>query len=173
MKQFIMIAAMDLNRGIGAHGTLPWHVPEDMRFFKEMTLSGGGKNAVIMGRRTWESIPEKFRPLVGRMNIVLTRHPDHFLSVAGCETARSLEEAVNLAEASGAAEIFVIGGALVFAEAIELSNCKELILTIIDAEFECDVFFPDYSKRFMRQESLGEFHSKNYSGHFLKFARIP
>lgn len=102
---------------IGRDGGMPWHVPEDLAHFKAVTLGA----AVVMGRRTWESFPDRFRPLPGRRNIVLT-HDDSW-EADGAERARSLDEALALV---GAADVWVIGGGSLYAEAIERADVIEL-----------------------------------------------
>jgi len=114
---------------IGRGGTLPWHLPEDLRHFKRITLG----HPIIMGRRTWESIG---RPLPGRRSIVVTHNPRW--QAPGAERAASLPQA--LAMCGDATEIFVIGGAQLFAEALPLA--QRVFLTAIDADFEGDTFFP-------------------------------
>ncbi len=98
-----LIAAVARNRALGKDGQLLWHLPEDMRYFRETTR---GK-PVIMGRKTWESLPDAFRPLPGRRNIVISRNPAY--EAPGATLAGSLEEAVRLTQDD--AEVFVIGGA--------------------------------------------------------------
>jgi dihydrofolate reductase len=124
-----LIVAWAHNRVIGRAGSLPWHLPEDLRRFKQTTMG----HPIVMGRRTWDSIG---RPLPGRRSIVVTRNP-HW-TAAGCERAASLGQALALCE--GAPEVFVIGGAQLFAQA--LPRAQRLILTEIDADFEGDTFFP-------------------------------
>lgn len=126
--QLTLIVAVDRNNGIGVNNTLPWRLPEDLAFFKK-TTSG---HAIIMGRKTFDSIG---RPLPNRRNIVVTRNPGW--QHAGVERAASLHEAAALA---GAGEVFVIGGAQIYREALPLA--QRLIVTEIDADFECDAFFP-------------------------------
>lgn len=119
---------------IGAQGDMPWHLPEDLQRFKELT-SG---TAVVMGRRTWESFPERFRPLPGRVNVVITSTD----SVAGADAvAGSLAEALDAASrlAPGAG-VWVIGGGRVYGEALPL--CDELEVTEIDFEVVGDTFAP-------------------------------
>ena len=128
-----LIAAVARNRIIGKDNQLLWHLPDDMRHFRETTH---GK-AVIMGRKTWESLPEKFRPLPGRNNIVVSRNPDYVAS--GATVATSLAEAVILA-GNRENEVFVIGGADLYRQA--LPTADRLYLTEITADFAGDVFFP-------------------------------
>lgn len=117
---------------IGRDGAMPWHVPEDLAHFKRTTLN----HPVIMGRRTWDSLPPRFRPLPGRVNIVVTRQPDW--QAAGARRASSLHEALQWCEPAERA--WVIGGAQIYAQALPLAD--ELVVTEIDAEVEGDAFAP-------------------------------
>ena len=135
-----LIVAWARDRVIGRAGTLPWHLPEDLRHFKRITLG----HPIVMGRRTWESIG---RPLPGRRSIVVTRNP-HW-SAPGCERAGSLAQALALC--AGAGEAFVIGGAGLFAEALPLA--QRLFLTQIDADFEGDTRFPPVDLAAWRETS--------------------
>jgi len=117
---------------IGKDGVMPWHLPEDLAHFKRVTLS----HPVIMGRKTWDSIPPRFRPLPGRRNIVVTRQVD--FDQNGALRASSLREALQLCE--NAPQVWVIGGAQVYAQALPLAD--ELVVTEIDADFEGDAFAP-------------------------------
>ena len=129
-----LIFARARNGVIGKAGGLPWHLPEDMAHFKQVTMG----RPVIMGRKTWESLPERFRPLPGRANIVVTRQPDW--RAQGAMRAASLSEAVALCAGEGQA--WVIGGAVIFADALPLANTAEV--TEIEADFEGDVFAPRF-----------------------------
>ena len=141
MDRVAIIAAIGKNRELGLHGKLLWYIPEDMRRFKEITTG----HPVIMGRKTWESLPEKFRPLPGRTNIVVTRQEDYRAS--GATVVNSLEEARAVAaRAPGADEIFVIGGGELYAAALPFAN--RLYLTLVDDTPLADVFFPSYEDDF-------------------------
>jgi dihydrofolate reductase len=129
-----LVAAVARNGVIGRDGGIPWRIPEDMQRFRALTVG----HPVVMGRRTWESLPERFRPLPGRRNIVVTR--DSGWSREGTERAGSLEEALELA--ADAERVSVIGGAAVYASALPLAD--ELALTEIDADVEGDTFFPAF-----------------------------
>lgn len=122
---------------IGAQGGMPWHVPEDLAHFKATTLGA----PVVMGRRTWESFPERFRPLPGRRNIVVTRQDDW--TDAGAERAASLEEALTMAGETGPDRIWVIGGGQLYREAIALAD--RLDVTELDLEVDGDTRAPDRS----------------------------
>jgi len=129
-----LIAAHARNRVIGRRNALPWRLPEDLRRFRSLTTG----HPVIMGRKTYESIVAALgRPLPGRLNIVVTRSPGY--AAPGCIVAASLEAAV--AGAAPATEVFVIGGAEIYREA--LAGAYRLHLTEIDADFEGDAWFPD------------------------------
>ncbi|QQR89286.1 MAG: dihydrofolate reductase [Myxococcales bacterium] len=150
---FACIAALDQQRGIGAGGNLPWHLPEDMAYFRKITTTSkqGLTNAVIMGRKTWESIPEPYRPLAGRTNIVLSRNKRNGLP-GSVHAALSFEDALTncktLQQLQRVDQLFVIGGAQLYAHAIALTQCKRLFLTRIEAAFECDAFFPPFESDF-------------------------
>lgn len=130
---------------IGARGGMPWHVPEDLAHFKEVTAGA----PVVMGRRTWESLPERFRPLPGRRNIVVTRSSDW--SAPGAERAASLEDALSAAAVpslapgsvrpAGPDRVWVIGGGELFRESIDLADRLEV--TELDLEVDGDTFAPD------------------------------
>lgn len=126
-----LIAAVARNGVIGIGNRLPWRLPADLRRFKTLTVG----HTVIMGRKTWESLPAAFRPLPGRRNVVMTRDPGY--CAAGATVAASLEAAIGAADGNDA---FVIGGAELYAAALPLADRLEL--TEIDASFEGDSFFP-------------------------------
>lgn len=118
---------------IGNHNALPWHLPEDMAHFKRSTLGC----PVIMGRKTWDSLPPKFRPLPGRLNVVVTRQTDWTLE--GAVVANSLDAACAACPPDSTA--WVIGGAELYAQALALASTA--VVTEIDADFAGDAFVPD------------------------------
>jgi dihydrofolate reductase len=126
-----LIAAVARNGVIGVDNRLPWHLPADLKHFKQLTTG----HTVIMGRKTWESLPAKFRPLPGRHNIVVTRNGEY--RAEGATVATSLPAAVAAAQSS---EAFVIGGAELYAAALALADCLQL--TEIAADFDGDTHFP-------------------------------
>lgn len=128
-----LIVAMSENRVIGVANDLPWHLPADLKYFKAQTL---GK-PIIMGRKTYESIG---RPLPGRRNIVVTR--THDWAAQGVEAASSLEQAILLAEAGGAPEVMITGGAQIYAQAID--KVDRLYITEVALRLEGDSYFPDF-----------------------------
>jgi dihydrofolate reductase len=129
-----LIIAKAANGVIGKHNALPWHLPEDMAHFKRTTLGC----PVIMGRKTWDSLPVKFRPLPGRLNVVVTRQANWQATGAVC--AHSLEEACRLCPAD--CDAWVIGGAEIYAQAMPLASSA--MVTEIDAQFEGDAFAPQF-----------------------------
>ena len=146
---------------IGLAGTMPWHLPEDLAHFKRTTLGC----PVIMGRKTWESIPPKFRPLPGRLNVVVTRQRDW--QAAGARVAHSLPEATALC--SDAAHAWVIGGAEIYAQALPLAATA--VVTEIDAEFAGDAFAPQLGSEWSEtsRESHVSATGLNYS--FVNYTR--
>ncbi|MFB0934610.1 MAG: dihydrofolate reductase [Propionivibrio sp.] len=141
-----LIAAVARNRVIGKDNQLLWHLPGDMRHFRETTR---GK-PVIMGRRTWESLPEKFRPLPGRLNVVVSRDPRY--AAPGATLAGSLEDAIEIA--GSAEETFVIGGAELYRQALPFAN--RLYLTEIAADFGGDTWFPEIHPEDWRETSRSQ-----------------
>ena len=160
-RTFQLVVAATRQLGIGRNGSLPWKLPGDMAYFKDITsktADGDKKNAVIMGRNTWESIPAKFRPLKNRVNVVLSRRQsdenDSSSANGNARTAsesdvlrcNSLASAMSLltgAEFKDQLEhIFVIGGGQVYKEAIEASECAVIHMTAVESDTECDTFFP-------------------------------
>jgi dihydrofolate reductase len=130
-RRVTMIWAQAQGGVIGAAGGIPWHVPEDGRHFRELTVGG----AVIMGRTTWDSLPDRFRPLPGRRNIVLTR--DAAWSASGADAAGSIAAALTLA---GEADAWIIGGAQVYADA--MAQADRLEVTELDLGVEGDAYAP-------------------------------
>ncbi len=146
---FNIIVAMDSNRGIGKNGRLPWHLPADLKHFKEVTTQTDDarkKNAVIMGRKTWESLPEKFRPLPERINVVLTRDKELELPEAVFKGNHFKAIFQRLENQSG--EIFVIGGGQILNQAIQYPECQRIYATHVRKNFDCDTFFPNFKKDF-------------------------
>lgn len=170
---FSLIAAADSKMGIGKNGKLPWDLklPTDLAFFHKTTC-GRGKNAVIMGRTTWESIPKNRRPLKERLNIVLT-HQNSYPLPAEVLRSASLEETLQKAGQKNAEEIFVIGGAKVFAEAICHPNCTTIFLTEVSGDFKCDTFFPKIDPAKFKKVSESATREENgIKFRFVKYQRL-
>jgi dihydrofolate reductase len=145
-----IIAAVARNGVIGHDNQLPWRLPEDMKRFRDLTMG----HAVVMGRKTWDSLPAKYRPLPGRRNIVVSRNPG--FAAEGAEVADSIAGALKLAAEDP--EIFVMGGADLYAQALPVAD--RLQLTEIDADCEGNVYFPPVDrfrwKEVERREGTGE-----------------
>lgn len=147
MARINLIYARSANGVIGKDGVMPWHLPEDLAHFKQLTHGC----PVIMGRKTWDSLPPRFRPLPGRANIVITRDKNY--RAEGVLIAASLDAALDIAakeaEHSGAREIAVIGGSAIFAET--LPRADRIELTEVHARPEGDVTFPAYAREQWRE----------------------
>jgi dihydrofolate reductase len=170
VKTFAIVAAVDDAGGLGRDGDLVWHLPGDLRYFREVTSRTNGaltRNAVVMGRLTWESIPERFRPLADRLNVVITRQPDYGLP-GDALRAGSLEQALDLVNALEDVEsVFVVGGGQIYREAIRHPGCGQVLLTHVQGTFDCDVFFPDLPEEFTQQSlspvETGDAHPYRYA----------
>ena len=153
-----LIAAIAENNCIGKNNSLPWHIPEDLKHFKEIT---SGK-IVLMGRKTWESIPEKFRPLPKRTNIVITRQKD-FSVPAGVEVYQEIEPALA---AHPDEEIVVIGGAEIYRQTVDWAD--RLYITEVDQTVDGDAFFPEIAPTLWK-----EVEREKYDGFsFVNYQRI-
>ncbi|KAH6963761.1 dihydrofolate reductase-like domain-containing protein [Fusarium avenaceum] len=152
--ELTLIVAATRNMGIGVHGAMPWQgLRKEMKYFARVTTrlppqtSSPSLNAVIMGRKTWDSIPTKFRPLKDRLNIVISRSAPSTLpeTVEPSEPVRvqSLELALQYARTrNDISRVFVIGGAQIYDAALKLPEARRILLTSIERDFDCDTFFP-------------------------------
>lgn len=158
-KEIVLIAVVASDGGIGVHGDLLWHLPGDLKHFKQLT-SG---HPVIMGRKTWESLPK--RPLPGRQNIVLTGDGTYIAN--GAETADSVVQALNKAEGS---RVFVIGGGNVYRQLLPFAT--ELQLTEVDAIHDnADTYFPKVNKREWFVKSSEKIEEKGLTYRFVTYKR--
>jgi dihydrofolate reductase len=162
--QINLIWAQARNRVIGKDGTMPWHLPEDLAHLKRTTLG----YPVIMGRKTWDSIPPKFQPLPGRTNIVLTRQMDW--SKNGAQRASDLREALLFCEqlASKPQAVWIIGGAQIYAQAMPLA--QQAVVTEIEADFEGDSFAPQFDAGW--HETAREAHVSSGGLHYSFVTRV-
>lgn len=160
---FYVIAACCRNNGIGMDNALPWKLKNELAYFNRMTTEPpepDHKNIVIMGRKTWSSIPPKYRPLSDRTNVVLSRtvatiedrdSVDHIFS--------SLPDALEgLSELRKKGQVWIIGGQSVYEEAVKMKECKRIYLTRIDHDFDCDTFFPNIDEELYEQKPLPDPH---------------
>ena len=143
-----LIAAVAENGVIGKDNQLPWHLPADLQYFKKTTIG----HPIIMGRKNFESIG---RMLPGRTNIVLTRNPDFAAENAELRIANSLKEAFDIAQKTGTAECFVIGGAEIYKEALPF--CQKLYITRVRKTFEGNTYMPEFEKGFRRISCVNNF----------------
>ena len=159
--QLHLIYARARNGVIGRDNTLPWHLPEDLAHFKRLTLGC----PVIMGRKTWDSLPPKFRPLPGRSNIVITRQPDWHN--VGAIAAHGLEAALSLC--AQAEHVWVIGGAQIYAQALPLAATVEV--TEIDADFAGDAYAPALGAQWREHQREAHTAANGLSYSFVRCVR--
>jgi len=148
---FSIIAAVDQKMGIGINNKLPWDLKADLKHFSDISI-GNKKNACIMGLNTWKSLPEKFRPLKSRLNVVLSKEPKPDLP-SGVLNFQSFDEALGVLSKLNLEEIFVIGGAMLYATTIAHPACQKIYLTEIENVFDCDTFFPAMPPDFKKTEA--------------------
>ena len=148
-RRISLIAAIAAkSRALGNGGRLPWRLPAEQAYFKRITEG----HPVIMGRKTWESLPTTVRPLPGRTNIVISRQDGY--EASGASVVSTLEEAFVLgARAPGAHEIFIIGGGELYT--LALPHASRLYLTLVEDEPEADTFFPEYENEFLQKVADG------------------
>ena len=156
-----LIYARTTNGVIGANNTLPWHLPEDLAHFKRHTLGC----PVIMGRKTWDSLPPKFRPLPGRLNLVVTRQPDW--QTQGTQAADSLQDA--LAQCGDAPDAWVIGGAQIYAQALPMAH--SVVVTEIDLQVDGDAFAPELGSAWCETNRQRHVSAKGLAYSFVHYQR--
>ena len=170
LSSIILIAAIGKNQELGRNNDLLWRLKSDMQFFK--TLTSG--HWVIMGRKSWESLPPRFRPLPNRTNAVISRNAD--FSAEGAHVFSNLQSAIDEARNSQAEKIFIIGGAQIYRQALEENVVDEMYLTHVEGSFgDADVFFPKIENADWKIEKLGRFEmdeSNEFSGTFFHYQKI-
>ena len=162
-----IIVAVDENNVIGKDNALIWHLPADMKFFKDKTTG----HCIITGRKNYESIPEKYRPLPNRTNIIITRQKNYH--APGATIVGSIDEAIEKAKQTGYEEIFIIGGAEIFRQSMHLVD--KLYVTKIYHSFEGDVFFPAINTKEWKETDRrkGIVDEKNkYEHDFIVYEKI-
>jgi dihydrofolate reductase len=177
MKDFMIVAsASKSNLGIGNNGKIPWKIDGDMEFFKKITMSSSMNkmNAVIMGRKTLESLPKKCRPLPDRINIVMSRDPSIRTKIdiqSSVFVVDSLHSALMLSSNDDTIDkIFVIGGETIYNEAIECSYCSRIYMTeVLSIVNEVDTFFPKMPSRFKLTEISGAIFENNVEYRFTQY----
>ena len=156
-----MIFARSANGVIGNNNAMPWHLPEDLAHFKKLTLG----SPVIMGRKTWDSLPTKFRPLPGRTNVVITRQTGW--QAEGAQTAGSLIDALALCQL--ASDVWIIGGAQIYAQAEPLASRIEV--THIDKIYQGDAFAPTLGNQWQPSPKEDHVSSTGLNFSFITYTR--
>ena len=155
MTPFDIVVAADEAGGIGKDGEIQWRLPGDLKFLKNKTSSvseEGMRNAVIMGRKTWETIPSKWQPLPKRLNVVVTRRADYEVP-DGVVVTHSLPQAVKAAGAMNDVQsVFVLGGGEIYRLAVELDALRRVYLTRVEGTFPADAHFPELGDAFAKVE---------------------
>jgi dihydrofolate reductase len=163
-----MVVAAATNNAIGLKGKLLWNLPKDMDYFRNITLG----HYVLMGRKSWEALPAKFRPLPGRTNIVVTRHTD--FNPPGAHVAGSIDQGVQFARDNGEAELMIIGGGDIYQQALEQTDT--IYLTRVHHSFpEADAFFPELDTNTWRQTNIERHNADKrnaYDFDFVVYQRI-
>ena len=168
---FNLIVALCKNNGIGKNGDIPWKITKDLKYFKDVTSFNktSGENVVIMGRKTWESIPEKFKPLSNRINIVLSKtlSDTSLKDYNNTFVYKSLNDVLSMSYQKS--NIFVIGGGQIYEEAIKHPMCDKLYITEIYKDYECDTFFPDYKDMQFYLTNVSQFHYDQSSNVYFRY----
>ena len=163
MSELGLIWARARNGVIGRDNAMPWHLPEDLAHFKATTLGC----PVIMGRKTWDSLPPRFRPLPGRRNVVVTRQDDWHAD--GAERAASLEQA--LASCADSPRVWVTGGAELYRLALPHADIVEV--TVIDQDFEGDAYAPELGPEWQETARASHVSAKGLPFSFLTYRKRP
>ncbi len=152
-----IIVAVATNNAIGKDNDLLWHLPADMKYFKEITNG----HHILTGRKNYESIPEKFRPLPNRTNIVITRNKNY--QAPGAYVFAAIQEGISFAEKNGETELFIIGGGEIYRQCIEQNLVRKIYLTRVHQNFEADTFFPELDENYWQitAENFKEKDEKN------------
>ena len=163
-----LIVAVSENGVIGRNNDLIWHLPKDIKFFKDTTMG----HHVIMGRKNFDSIPHKYSPLPNRTNVVITRQADY--TAEGCVVVNSIEAALEVAKKNRDTEPFIIGGGQIYRLALEANLVDKIYLTKIHHTYEGDTFFPELGNKWTEVGrvdcKVDEKHAHDYS--FLTFEKI-
>lgn len=162
-----LIAAIGSNRELGKDNNLLWKLADDMAFFKATTMN----HWVIMGRKSYESLPPKFRPLPHRVNVIVTRDLNY--QAEGCQVFHSIEDALEAARKAEQRRAFVIGGAQIYAESLKNNLIDEMYLTHVAGVFpEADVFFPEVNPLRWETTSIAGFEANDrnqFAGEILHY----
>ena len=167
MEVILIVAIAKPNNGIGKDNDLLWHLPADMKFFRSQTTGF----PVITGRKNYESIPKKFRPLPNRENIVITRQD---ITYENTDVCSSIEDALRIAKSYKKNKAYIIGGGQIYKQCLESNLIDKLVITWVDAELDADVFFPkiDESTWTITSEEKYKPDEKNtYSYAFTEYSK--
>ncbi len=145
-----LIVAMDAQRGIGKNNDLMWHLPKDMQFFKETTQG----QIVVMGRKNYDSIPEKYRPLANRLNVVLTRNTT--FQAPNCMVFHSLQDCLEHFKNEDERTVFIIGGGEIYRMALDEAVVSEMYITNVHQTYEAETFFPEFKEEMWDHQVLFE-----------------
>ena len=145
-----LIVAMDAERGIGKNNDLMWHLPKDMQFFKDTTQG----QIVVMGRKNYDSIPEKYRPLPNRQNVVLTRNTD--FQAPNCLVFHSLQACLEHFQDEQERTVFIIGGGEIYRMAMEANVLDDMYITYVHHEYDAETFFPLFREEEWKSEVIFE-----------------
>lgn len=159
------IAAIATNNAIGKDNDLLWDLPVDMRFFMDSTKG----HHIITGRRNYESIPNKFRPLKNRVNIIVTRKSDY--DAPGAHVVNDMKSALAIAREAGEEECFVIGGGEIYALALREGLLDRMYITHVDAEFDADTFYPEFNPHEWEATVLAEQQPDERHAYAFKIVR--
>ena len=168
MKTSIIVAVAE-NNAIGKNNDLLWHLPADMKHFKQLTTG----HHILTGRKNYESIPEKFRPLPNRTNIVITRNTS--LILKDCFVFGSIKEGIELARNNGEEELFIIGGGEIYKQSLEQNLVDKIYLTRVHASFDADTFFPELAETQWKKESeifISKDEKNPFDCTFIELTRI-
>ena len=157
-----LIVAHDENLGIGKNNDLMWHLPRDMKFFKDSTLD----HVVIMGRKNYDSIPLKYRPFSNRLNVILSRNTA--FEAEGCLTFTSLSQSLDYFKEEKKRDIYIIGGGQIYKEALALGVVEEMYITTVHHKFDADTFFPklelkDWTEELLFEQEVDERHQYSFT----------
>jgi len=148
-----LVVAHDNNKAIGKDGDMPWHLPNDLKWFKKKTIH----KMIVMGRATWESLPDQYKPLPNRVNLVMTKNQS--FSVNGAVACHSLEEVLTIAKAKNVNELMIVGGGKIYELFYPLAD--QMVITEVNATIDHpDTFFVDYTEKDW-YESFSESHQKD------------
>jgi dihydrofolate reductase len=143
-----IIVAVGRKGEIGKDNDLLWHLPEDMKFFKETTQD----SIVVMGRKNWDSIPERFRPLKNRINVVITKNKE--FSAEGAEVFHDWKTCMDFCASTNKETVFIIGGAQIYKLALASNDVDRMLITYVDGDFDADTFFPSWNPEEWESETI-------------------